>query len=85
MFQIGKFYKTKNGSKVVCHGGPDKDGDFIMLVVSGGHDVSDRAGKSIGGYYWVTSEGKYPDSGAHRSDISHKLHGMDVTGPWEEG
>lgn len=84
MFKNDEFYKTKNGSKVLCDGGPDEEGDFCMKVISGGHGVWGRSGKEPDERYWATSKGAYNHPTMHRSDLTAKLRGMDVIGPWEE-
>lgn len=84
MFKDGEFYKTKNGSKVLCDGGPDADGDFCMKVISGGHGCHSEAGAEVGSYYWAASEGSYNHPIMYRSGLTAKLRGMDVIGLWEE-
>ena len=85
MFNKGNFYKTKNGSKIVCEFISDNDGHSLMKVISGGHGVYNRAGEGVNGCYWVTSEGKYNHNPImYLNDLTDKLHGMDVIGPWEE-
>lgn len=85
MFEVDKFYKTKNRSKVICVIGPDTHGDFCMKVISGGHGVFIRPGKQSDETYWVTSEGKYNHNPImYLNVLTDKLHGMDIVGPWEE-
>ena len=85
MFNKGNFYKTKNGSKIVCEFISDNDGHSLMKVISGGHGVYNRAGESVNGCYFVTSEGEYNHNPIMDPNyLTDILHGMDVIGPWEE-
>lgn len=84
MFVINEFYKTKNGSKVACANGPDKDGYSRMKVISGGHGVRERSGSKPDEIYWVTSTGEFREAFSRNHEKTTKLQGMDVIGPWEK-
>ena len=83
MFILNQFYKTKNGSKVVCELGPNTHGLFRFRIISGGHGIN-WFGKTIGEKYMTTSEGKYVNGNNNPEDIMEKLSRMDIVGLWDD-
>lgn len=77
MFELGKGYTTKNGSKVVCQ--ESWRNGWFFRVISGGHGVPFNSGRSAGDTYFCDIEGKFSTD-----ETDPRLHDMDVIGPWIE-
>lgn len=58
MFEKGKHYNTKNGSKVACRGAGFFVPFLVFQVVSGGHGVDGFPGKIPSQYYPTHTSGE---------------------------
>ena len=77
-FEVGKFYKTQNGSKVRFIE-VDCAGDCVFQVIEGGHGNPAFCGEAAGEDYYVLPDGRVLRSMCVEEDV----FGMDIIEPWE--
>jgi hypothetical protein len=76
----GRFFRTFNGSIVYCFR-VDDDGDGVVVVLQGGHGLSDAMGEEPGERYFVDAEGYYKEPEPSVRTVMSLCEELDLTLP----